>query len=101
VPNVVPRLVDYEYVLQRTNRSAEIRPPKTGFLNRFRMPIFRELSPGGSHRNAEGKLGDKTIEEKLQVQRLGKKRSLECALHPWMDSGRIRLGVWLSALSLI
>jgi hypothetical protein len=41
------------------------------------------------------------MEEKLQVQRAGKKSSLEFALHPWMDSGLIRLGVWLSALSLI
>jgi hypothetical protein len=48
-----------------------------------------------------GRSGDKAVEEKLQVQRAGKKSSLECALHPWMDSGLIRLGVWLSALSLI
>jgi hypothetical protein len=61
VLNVVPRLVDCEYVRQRTNRSAEIRPPKTVFLDRFRMPILRELSPGGSHQNAEGKLGEAEI----------------------------------------
>jgi hypothetical protein len=48
-----------------------------------------------------GRIGDNAIEEKLQVQRAGKKSSLEFARHPWMDSGLIRLGVWLSALSLI
>ena len=41
------------------------------------------------------------FEEKLQIHRVGKKRSLEFALHPWIDSGLIKLGVWLWASSLI
>lgn len=39
--------------------------------------------------------------EEPQAQRAGKKSSLELALHPWMDSGLMRVGVRLSALLLI
>jgi hypothetical protein len=41
------------------------------------------------------------LEELFQFQRVMKKRSIEVLLHPWIDSGLIRLGVRLSALSLI
>jgi hypothetical protein len=45
--------------------------------------------------------GDKAFEEKLEVQRVGKKRFLGFVLHPWMDSGFIKLGAWFWAPSLI
>jgi len=38
---------------------------------------------------------------RLLVQRVGKKRSLGFVLQPWMDSGLIRLGVWLGGPSLM
>jgi hypothetical protein len=43
----------------------------------------------------------KAFEEKLEVQRVGKKRSLGFALHPWIASGLIRLGARFWAPSLI
>jgi hypothetical protein len=86
----------------RTESGLQARPPQffcfDGDILGTTCFVLREkfhqhqLTPGTS---------EKAFEEKLRIQRVGKNRSLEFALHPWIDSGLIKLGVWLWASSLI
>src|SRR5271163_2456333 len=60
----------------------------------------REYNAGGLVRHRQVRF-QRNSGVSTQVQRLRKKRSCDCALHPWIDCGRIRLGVWLSARLLM